>query len=73
MVDGYFDYDNLVGPELSKKRKRLIAVNAALEVIKSSVGPVGGAASSKVDEDLASAASKLDALVDAIQATLEKQ
>lgn len=72
MVEHYFDYDEISGQDLINKRKRVIAVNAALEIIKHAVGPTGGSAHSRVDQDLESVTEKLDALVNAIQATLDK-
>lgn len=73
MLDGYFDFDNLTGKDFGDARKRLLAVKAALEIAKHAVdGSAGAATYSLVDQHLESVTTHIEALADAIQATLDK-
>lgn len=72
MLENYFDGTSKIDVEAQKKFQRLAAVQAALEIAKHSVGPSGGAAHSRVDEDLEFVTSKVEALADAIQQALTK-
>lgn len=69
MLDNYFRNGMSM---TDKKTQRLLAVQAALEIAKNSVGSTGGAAHSRVDQDLESVTEKVEALADAIQAALSK-
>ncbi|MER0124419.1 hypothetical protein [Franconibacter daqui] len=55
-----------------KQRKRLLAVAAALEIAKSSVGAGNGISGARTEYDLQSVATEIATLADAIQAALEK-
>lgn len=72
MLDNYFDGTSKSDKEAQKKLQRLTAVQAALEIAKHSVGSVGAAEHSRVDQDLESVADKIEALADAIQKALDK-
>lgn len=71
MLDGYFDYDNLNGEALAKRRKRLLAVQAALEIAKASAASSDNSEHSRVDDDMKEAAKYVSSLADAIQAALD--
>lgn len=53
-------------------RDRVIAVQAALEIAKASVGSTGAGTQSKVAADLKAVANEISALADAIQAAMNK-
>lgn len=73
MLQGYFDWDETNGSDPAAKRKRLMAVQAALDIAKASAGAAGGDAGvNKLKFDLSHAASHVGALADAIQAALDK-
>ncbi|ENT2729508.1 MULTISPECIES: hypothetical protein [Salmonella] len=72
MLDGYFNHDGDSGDEFINKRKRLLAVQAALEIAKQSVGNYHQSTVSRVNEDLAKTADGIERLADAIQAALDK-
>lgn len=55
-----------------EQRKRLLAVAAALEIAKSSVGAGNGISGARTEYDLQSFATEIATLADAIQAALEK-
>ena len=65
MLDGYFDYDSLTGQALIERRKRLLAVQAALEIAKSNN------ASQHIVNDMEAIKSYISDVADAIQAALE--
>lgn len=67
MLEGYF-WEN----EGREKVKRLLAVQAALEIAKQSVGNAHQATFSKTADDLNNVAKEVSNLADAIQAALEK-
>ncbi|MGP3594324.1 hypothetical protein [Vagococcus sp. WN89Y] len=69
MLDNYFK-NGIANTD--KKTQRLLAVQAALEIAKHSVGSAGGAEHSRVDQDLDSVAEKVEALANAIQTALTK-
>lgn len=72
MLNDYFKYDPMGGEEGVKRRKRLLAVQAALEIAKVSVSSAGGNADShKVMFDLQHLTEKLSDFADAIQDALE--
>lgn len=72
MIEKYFSYDG-VGPT-DEQWKRLIAVQAALEIAKESAGaPTAYDRSNKVENDLDFAAKNIEALADAIQTALDKE
>lgn len=62
----------LGGFNTTPEQKRVIAVNAALEIAKASVGNWNASAYSKVDDDLQHVAKEISNLADAIQAAIEK-
>lgn len=72
MLDGYFNHDGDSGEAFINKRKRLLAVQAALEIAKHSVGNHHQSTVSRVNEDLSKTAAGIEGLADAIQAALEK-
>ncbi|PTA75386.1 hypothetical protein [Serratia sp. Nf2] len=72
MLDGYFDLDGDTGVKVAKNRKRLLAVQAALEIAKNSVGNAHQAVYSRADDDLSNVAKEVANLADAIQAALEE-
>ncbi|MBN3080052.1 hypothetical protein ACIPT4_03715 [Pectobacterium jejuense] len=67
MLEGY-----LVSGEGNNKRRRILAVQAALEIAKASVGSVGAGTQSKVSADLKAVASEISDLADAIQEAIDK-
>ena len=67
MLDGYF----ATGSGFDK-RQRLLAVQAALEIAKASVGSSTSATHSRVDDDLSNVAKEISNLADSIQAALAK-
>jgi len=66
MLEGYFDLDGATGDQFLKKHKRLLAVQAALEIAKSN------SASQYVTNDLDAVKSYISDVADAIQIALEK-
>lgn len=68
MLENYFGTQG----NSQENRQRLLAVQAALEIAKASVGSTGAGTQSKVAADLKAAASEINHLADAIQATLGK-
>lgn len=72
MLEGYFDLDGATGDKVNSNRKRLLAVQAALEIAKSSVGSTGSATLSRVDDDLKYVSEAVSLLADAIEKALEK-
>ena len=67
MLENYF-WEN----EGREKAKRLLAVQAALEIAKQSVGSTGQSSASRVDDDLNKVAKAISGLADAIQEALNK-
>lgn len=68
MLEGYFGKDTS-----ADKHKRLLAVSAALEIAKASVGSSAGDANiNKSKADLKHVAECVDLLANAIQAALDK-
>ncbi|PNU41063.1 hypothetical protein [Serratia marcescens] len=57
----------------AEDRERVLAVQAALEIAKASVGSVGAGTQSKVAADLKAVASEISDLADAIQGAIEKK
>lgn len=73
MLQGYFDWDETTGTDPALKRKRLMAVQAALDIAKASASAASGDAGiNKLKYDLTYAASHVSDLADAIQAALDK-
>lgn len=69
MLENYF---GTAGVE-KDDRQRLLAVQAALEIIKASAGASGAnARTDKVEQDTEYAAKRVGPLADAIQAAIEK-
>lgn len=71
MLKGYFDNDTLTVDEIIKYNKRLIAVQAALEIVKASAESASNAAGGSMYNDLSIATQYLGPLADAIQDALE--
>ncbi|EPT0356771.1 hypothetical protein [Enterobacter hormaechei] len=67
MLEGYFGN----GPA-EKDRKRLLAVQAALEISKATVSSATAISGVKSGYDLEHVTKKVEALADAIQAALDK-
>lgn len=67
MLEGYF-WES----EGRDKMRRLLAVQAALEIAKHSVGNANQATFSKANDDLSNVAKEVSNLADAIQAALDK-
>ncbi|OBS88531.1 hypothetical protein AYL25_13565 [Enterobacter roggenkampii] len=57
----------------TEDRERVLAVQAALEIAKASVGSVGASTQSRVAADLKAVANEISGLADAIQAALAKK
>ncbi|EOX3824596.1 TPA: hypothetical protein I3790_003629 [Enterobacter cloacae] len=57
----------------AEDRERVLAVQAALEIAKASVGSVGASTQSRVAADLKAVANEISGLADAIQAALAKK
>jgi len=73
MLEGYFNDTSKTSEEAVAKNQRLLAVQAALEIIKVSVSaPSSYAGRDKLGKDIDIAKEKIDALADAIQGALEK-
>ncbi|WP_144815126.1 hypothetical protein [Enterobacter sp. DE0047] len=70
MIDKYLVFGGL---KSTPEQKRLVAVEAALEIAKASVGSTGAGTNSKVAADLKAVANEISGLADAIQAALEKK
>lgn len=66
MLEGYFDLDGVTGEQVAKNRKRLLAVQAALEIAKSNHS------SQYVANDLEAVKGYISDVADAIQTALEK-
>lgn len=73
MLQGYYDWDESTQGDPATKRKRLLAVQAAMEIAKASAGAAGGdAGANKLKHDLVHAANTVSSLADAIQEALDK-
>lgn len=73
MLQGYYDWDEATQGDPAAKRKRLLAVQAAMEIAKASAGAAGGdAGGNKLKYDLVNATNNVSALADAIQEALDK-
>ena len=57
----------------AEDRERVLAVQAALEIAKASVGSVGAGTQSRVAADLKAVASEISDLADAIQGAIAKK
>ncbi|HBU6573860.1 TPA: hypothetical protein MC588_003337 [Citrobacter amalonaticus] len=66
MLEGYTT-------KTTEDRERVLAVQAALEIAKASVGSVGASTQSRVAADLKAVANEISGLADAIQAALAKK
>jgi len=71
MLEGYFDLDGTTGPDVSENRKRLLAVQAALEISKASVSASTANSGIRSQMDLRNVAQEVASLADAIQDALE--
>ncbi|MFK3659061.1 hypothetical protein ACI2I2_00890 [Scandinavium sp. NPDC088450] len=71
MLEGYFDLDDATGAEAIENRKRLLAVQAALEISKASVAASTANSGIRSQMDLRNVAQEVSTLADAIQDALE--
>ncbi|MFJ5459003.1 hypothetical protein ACIPT0_17210 [Pectobacterium sp. CHL-2024] len=71
MLDNYFAGTSKTEEEAITKAQRLLAVQAALEIAKASVGSSDVAASCKTDVELKYVAQHVSGLADAIQEALK--
>lgn len=71
MLEGYFDLDNATETDAVENRKRLLAVQAALEISKASVSASTANAGIRSQMDLRNVAQEVSSLADAIQDALE--
>ncbi|MRS15807.1 hypothetical protein GJV06_13005 [Enterobacteriaceae bacterium RIT691] len=71
MLEGYFDLDSTTGADAVENRKRLLAVQAALEISKASVSASTANAGIRSQMDLRNVAQEVASLADAIQDALE--
>ncbi|EAS1588246.1 hypothetical protein FC857_14355 [Salmonella enterica] len=72
MLEGYFKLDGLSGEPIRASHKRLLAVQAALEIVKASAASAAGDSSTgKMYQDLHFASENIEKLADAIQDALE--
>lgn len=67
MLEGYFDLDGVKGPQVVENRKRLLAVQAAIEIAKASASSGNGVMHSDLDQ----ATDRIAKLADAIQESLK--
>lgn len=68
MLEGY-----LSPSDGNNKKHRVLAVQAALEIAKASVGSTGAGTQSKVSADLKAVASEISDLADAIQNAIDNK
>lgn len=71
MLEGYFDLDDATGAEAIENRKRLLAVQAALEISKASVAASTANSGIRSQMDLRNVAQEVSTLADAIQDALD--
>ncbi|WP_330985045.1 MULTISPECIES: hypothetical protein [Enterobacterales] len=71
MLEGYFDLDDATGAEAIENRKRLLAVQAALDISKASVSASTANSGIRSQMDLRNVAQEVSTLADAIQDALE--
>ncbi|MCK8543172.1 hypothetical protein [Yersinia ruckeri] len=71
MLDGYYDLDGETGKSVATNRKRLLAMQAALEIAKASAGSSDAANGARVGVDLTDTAENIGSLADAIQKAME--
>lgn len=72
MLEDYFRNSCKSEEEAIQKTQRLLAVQAALEIAKATVGSPSSAAGSKTDRELKFVAEGVSKLADAIQDALNK-
>ncbi|WP_227719417.1 hypothetical protein [Yersinia proxima] len=68
MLKNYYDLDNRDG---GARQRRLVAVNAAVELVKVRLGASNAAAGSLTGRDIKDAAKEIKELADAIQDALK--
>ena len=73
MLEGYFDLDGATGDEAVENRKRLLAVQAALEISKAAVSATTANAGIRSQMDLRNVSQEVATLADAIQDALESE
>lgn len=71
MLEGYFKLDPQSGPIVIEKHKRLLAVQAALEIAKASASSACAGSGGSMYNDLAHAKEQVEELADVIQAALD--
>lgn len=73
MLDNYFPTGIGAQPVTAKQKQRVVAVQAALELVKSSLSSAGGGATSaKTEQELKAVIGLIEPLADAIQAAISK-
>ncbi|MDM3316927.1 hypothetical protein OGV94_01340 [Citrobacter sp. Ce006] len=71
MLENYFDKASKTEEEAIQKSQRLLAVQAALEIAKASVGSSDAATACKTDVELKYVSEHVSELADAIQEALK--
>ncbi|MEQ6280879.1 hypothetical protein [Kluyvera huaxiensis] len=71
VLEGYFDLDGATGVDAAENHKRLLAVQAALEISKASVSASTANSGIRSQMDLRNVSQEVAALADAIQDALE--
>jgi len=71
VLEGYFDLDGATGNDALENRKRLLAVQAALEISKAAVSATTANAGIRSQMDLRNVSQEVATLADAIQDALE--
>lgn len=73
MLEGYFDLDGAIGADVVENRKRLLAVQAALEIAKAAVSATTANSGIRSQMDLRNVSQEVATLADAIQDALESE
>ncbi|MDP9769605.1 UNVERIFIED_ORG: hypothetical protein J2S99_002985 [Atlantibacter hermannii] len=71
VLEGYFDLDGATGNDALENRKRLLAVQAALEISKAAVSATTANSGIRSQMDLRNVSQEVATLADAIQDALE--
>ncbi|MFK3703807.1 hypothetical protein EDF73_111140 [Raoultella sp. BIGb0138] len=71
MLEKYFDFDDDSGEDAVERHKRLLAVQAALEISKAAVSSSTANSGIRSQMDLRNVAQEVSSLADAIQDALE--
>lgn len=73
MLEGYFDLDGATGADAVENKKRLLAVQAALEIAKAAVSSSTANSGIRSQMDLRNVSQEVATLADAIQDALEPE